>query len=429
MTASQVIEADLTWTGDRFRDGIQVVVDPSGEITAVGALGLPADLRLRERALLPGFVNVHSHAFQRGLRGRGERFPAGVGSFWSWREAMYALVQRVEAAEFRSLCIQAYREMLRSGITTVGEFHYLHHSPGTVDWALDRLVLEAAQEAGIRLVLLQAYYRSAGFGRPLEPAQRRFDGVSPAAYWEHFDRLAPSLDPATQRLGAVAHSVRAVSPEEIAQVHREALSRGLVFHIHVEEQQREVDDCLAAHGQRPMALLLEHLETASNVTAVHCTHTAPEDLARFLTLGGTVCACPLTEGNLGDGLADHVPAFEAGRLCLGTDSNAVIAMPEEVRWLEYVQRLRTESRGVLRPAHGGVARGLLEAATQSGARALGVPAGRIAPGYTADFCTLDLGAPELAGADRDTLLDAFLFGAGTRAMGQPCVGGRWHSSG
>src|SRR5215218_5687582 len=162
--------------------------------------------RLPGIALLPGFVDAHSHAFQRGLRGRGERFPAGAGSFWTWREAMYSLVDRLEPDEFQALCLQNFREMRSAGITCVGEFHYFHHGPELNGWAFDERVLRAAAEAGIRIALLQSYYRTGAIGQPLEGGQRRFDGLSLAAFWEQVDRIGSLLDPATQTLGASVHS-------------------------------------------------------------------------------------------------------------------------------------------------------------------------------------------------------------------------------
>ena len=239
------------------------------------------------RALLPGFVNVHSHAFQRGLRGRGETFPAGgAGSFWTWREAMYGLVETMTRDRILELSFQAFSEMRAAGITSVGEFHYLHHEGSGADFAFDDAILEAAERAGIRLVLLEAYYRTGGIGAPLSPAQRRFDGVSLAAYWRQMDALAGRLGRG-QTLGAVVHSVRAANLDEIGEIYREARRRGLVFHIHVEEQRKEIEDCLAAYGKRPMAALLDACGGAEGITAVHCTHTSPEDLARFLDGGGT----------------------------------------------------------------------------------------------------------------------------------------------
>lgn len=417
-----VLEADWTWTGERFETGIQVRIE-EGRIAEVGKLG--DSQRLENRALLPGMISAHSHAFQRGLRGRGERFPAGSGSFWTWREAMYGLVGRLDPDDFQALCFQTFREMRRAGITCVGEFHYFHHGPEMDgleldNWAFDERVLRAAAEAGIRIVLLEVYYRTGAIGQPLEGPQRRFGSPSLAAFWEQVDRLGALLDPATQSLGASVHSLRAAGLDDLRAVYDEARRRDLVFHIHVEEQRREIEDALAYYGRRPMQLLLQTLGTATDVTAVHCTHTDAEDMERFLAGGGTVCVCPLTEANLGDGIPGKV-----GAACLGSDSNARISMLEEMRWLEYAQRLKTESRGVLRDRDGRVARGLFEAATVNGAQALGIDAGRIAPGCWADFAAIDLGAPSLAGWEPETLLDSLVFGAGDEAIAATCVGGVW----
>jgi formimidoylglutamate deiminase len=308
----------------------------------------------------------------------------------------------------------------RAGITCVGEFHYFHHGPELDGWAFDERVLRAAAEAGIRIALLQVYYRTGAIGQPLEGPQRRFGSPSPAAFWEQADRLEALLDPATQTLGASVHSLRAAGLDDLRGVYDEARRRDLVFHIHVEEQRREIQDALAYYGRRPMQLLLETLGTATDVTAVHCTHTDPEDMERFLAGGGTVCLCPLTEANLGDGIPGRI-----GAACLGSDSNARISMLEEMRWMEYAQRLASESRGALRDHAGQVARALFEAATVNGARALGVDAGRIAPGCWADFVSIDLGVPSLAGWEPDTLLDSLVFGAGDEAVAATCVGGAW----
>ena len=421
----QIIEADWTWTGRKFESGIQVATGADGSIEKVGRLGFVATDRLERQALLPGMINAHSHAFQRGLRGRGDLFPAGVGNFWSWREAMYSLVQELDAETFHRLCVQAFREMLACGTTTVGEFHYFHHTRGTTDYAYDRIVMDAAKEAGIRMVLLLTYYRTGGVNQPLQGGQLRFATASPAEYWAQLDRLAPHLDSATQTLGAVAHSIRAAAPYEIEEIHAESLRRKLPFHIHVEEQQKEVEDCFAAYGAPPMALIT-NIRDCSNITAVHCTHTDPRWMKQYLDKGGRVCLCPLTEGNLGDG----IPALDqvhqtGGRLCIGSDSNNRISMFEDMRWLEYGQRLSAETRGVLRPDDGHLARPLFEAATIGGASALQVAAGAIDAGKAADFFAVDLDAPALAGWTPETLLDAMIFGADPAIVQATAVGGNW----
>lgn len=426
MTAPCILEADLTWTGSRFEPGIRVAIDAAGRFEAVGALDREPTVRLPRRALVPGLVDAHSHAFQRGLRGRGEAFAAGAGSFWSWRDAMYGLVESLDREAFHSLCVLAFHEMRDAGITTVGEFHYLHHAPDSDDSSFDAVLAAAAAETGIRLVLLQSYYETGGIDQPLAPAQRRFSVGSTAEYWDRFDRLAERLDPATQSLGVAPHSFRAVALDDMIALYEEAHRRGLPFHVHVEEQRGEIEACVAAYGEPPMALLTKVLPTLAGAVAVHCTHTRSEDLEAFVEGGGTACICPLTEANLGDGLPDlTVIAGFADSLCLGTDSNARIAMTEEMRWLEYGQRLRHEKRGIVTDEEGLVGRALLSIASRGGALAVGVEAGSIAPGLRADLAALDLDASELAGCDPDSLLDAWIFGAGNRAIAGTWVGGQW----
>ncbi|MFL6194594.1 MAG: formimidoylglutamate deiminase [Thermoanaerobaculia bacterium] len=422
----RTIEADLTWTGRAFAAGVQVAVGEDGRIEAVGPLGREPDVRLTGRALLPGMVAAHSHAFQRGLRGHGETFPQGRGSFWTWREAMYGLVGRLEADELLALSRQTFLEMRRAGVTTVGEFHYVHHrDPDALDYAFDEVVLAAAAEVGIRIAFIQSYYRTGAVGQPLEGPQRRFRTPSPEVYWEQMERLAARLDPRRESLAASVHSLRAGGPEDIAAIYDEARRRDLPFHIHVEEQRREIEEVLAFYGQRPMSVLLEALGTATDLTAIHCTHTDAEEMDRFLSAGGTVCLCPLTEGNLGDGLAAVPRSRPEAAFCLGTDSNARISLIEEMRWLEYVQRLAGENRGALRGRDGQVARVLFAAATSAGARALGVEAGAIEPGRWADFAAIDLSAPSLAGWTPETLLESVIFGASEEVVAATCVGGEW----
>jgi formimidoylglutamate deiminase len=422
----RILEADLTWTGERFEPGIQVSIGAGGIIEDVGRLGAVPDERLANQALLPGMVNTHSHAFQRGLRGRGDRFPEGVGTFWSWREAMYQLVEELDAEPFHRLCVQAFREMLATGTTTVGEFHYFHHTRGTTDYAFDRIVLEAAREVGIRIVLLLAYYRTGGIGQPLQGGQRRFLTASPKEYWTQMDRLGPHLHASTQTLGAVAHSIRAATPHEIAALHAESLRRGLPFHIHVEEQRKEIEDSLACYGVTPMGALVQALKDCTNVTAIHCTHTDPAEMKAYLDRGGNVCLCPLTEGNLGDGIPKLDIVHQAGsRICLGSDSNNRISMFEDMRWLEYGQRLANQTRGVLRPRGGNLGCILFQSATLNGGSALGLFQRDIEPGVPADFFTVDLEAPALSGWTAETLLDSMVFGADPSVVRATAVGGKW----
>lgn len=424
-----VLEADLTWVGAAMQPGVRVGIDSTGRISSAGAGGPPATHRLRGIALLPGFINAHSHAFQRALRGSGELFPAGAGSFWTWREAMYALVERLDSDSLARICRQAFAEMRDAGTTAVGEFHYLHHERPD-DFAFDAVVLAAAAEVGIRIVLLQTYYATGGVGRPLAGGQRRFSTQSVKDFLARTEALAAGLNGKTQSAGLVAHSVRAVQPDDIARLHEASRRRGVPFHIHVEEQQGEIDECLAAYGKRPMAVLCDAIADAGNVTAIHCTHTLPADLERYVAAGGRICCCPLTEGNLGDGIPDlrAVPGAWR-RLCLGSDSNLRIAPIEDMRWLEYGQRLRGELRGALPDEAGAVAPTLLAAATEGGATSLGLDAGRIAPGAWADLVAVDLTAPALRDIPAERLLDAIIFGAGNEAIAGTWVGGGWRATG
>ena len=422
----QIIEAELTWTGERFERGVHIAVDDSGHISAVGKLAGAPTQRLPHRAILPGFVDVHSHAFQRGLRGRGETFPRGAGSFWTWREAMYALVQSMDEQRIFELSRRAFTEMLRAGITTVGEFHYLHHDASLRGFAFDEIIVRAAADAGIRLALLNCYYRTGGVNQALAGGQLRFRCEGPDEYWSQMEKLAGVIDRRTQTLGAAPHSIRAAHIDEIAAITSEARRRGMVVHMHVEEQPREIADCVAHYGRRPMALVVERVAVDEAFTAVHCTHTSRDDMSAFLDLGGNVCLCPLTEGNLGDGIP-AMPQMLAqdARVCLGTDSNARSSFVEEMRWLEYVQRLATQSRGICVDDQGHAARQLLAIATKNGAASLGIKGGAIEPEHVADFIAVDLNAPALQGSDDDTLLDAIIFGCGNEVIAATCVGGAW----
>jgi formimidoylglutamate deiminase len=432
MAQRQIIEADLTWneTARRFERGIRIAVEDGG-IAAVGTLNEQPTRRLQDRALLPGFVNVHSHAFQRGLRGLGETFPKGAGDFWTWREAMYRLVESLDETKAYQLSRQCFEEMLAAGVTTVGEFHYIHHAKGfDENFALDEAVLRAARDAGIRISLIQTFYKTGGIGRPLAGGQRQFSTQSIDGFWRQFDHLSTGMDRSTQSMAVAAHSIRAVPLEDVKSLHEESLRRGLPFHMHVEEQPLEIEECVQHYGKTPMALINEHLDINPMFTAVHCTHTAAADMEEYLSRGGGVCINPLTEGNLGDGVPALARVFKHdGRIALGSDSNARVCWTEEMRWLEYGQRLATLTRGHCVDDHGSVASRLLVIATVNGARSLGIKAGRIAPKHHADFVAIDLTALCLRGWTDQTLLDSLIFGTGNEAIAEVCVAGTWRAAG
>ncbi|MCH2149313.1 MAG: formimidoylglutamate deiminase [Phycisphaerales bacterium] len=421
------IQAGLTWIDGEFVEGVRVDVGDDGRIAAVEH-GSTAAVTHPRTALLPGFINAHSHAFQRGLRGLGEQFPADREDFWTWREAMYGLVESLDADRMHSLCVSAFSEMRRSGITTVGEFHYLHHVAGGA-FEGDRIVLAAAAEVGIRIVLLQAHYVTGGIDQPLAGGQRSFDTSNLDAYWESFD-AAQSLCVPGQTMGVVAHSIRAVPINQVVELHSQAKARGLVVHMHVEEQHAEIESCRSAYGHTPTGLLLDQLDLGSEFTAVHDTHTTAAELEAFLDRGCNVCLCPLTEANLGDGfpnrsvLHDHL-----GSVCIGTDSNARISMLEELRMAELGHRLDGRLRGAWPNANGMIDQPLLDMATVNGAKALGVDAGRIAPGCWADFALVDLDADTLRHVGPASLAAAMVLGADREIMLDTCIAGRWGGAG
>jgi formimidoylglutamate deiminase len=423
----KLLEPDLLWRDGRFETGLKLEIGNDGVISRIGS-NLTASgndvQRLPSTALLPGMVNAHSHAFQRGLRGKAETFGSGSGTFWSWRDFMYRLASSLDVESFQRLTRLAFQEMLGAGITTVGEFHYVHHLSAAPTYELDEALVVAARDAGIRLVVLDACYLSGDVSKPLADDQRRFGSSSVEAFLESADRLEARLE-RNQSLGLVAHSLRAVPLEAVVALHEAARARGVVFHMHVEEQQREIDAVRAEYGQSPLALLLDRLELGAEFTAVHATHSDPGELTRLLATGANLCLCPLTEANLADGIPPPVVSDRGAQLSLGTDSNLRIDFMEEMRLLEYAQRLREQRRGVFTTSDGSVAKRLFQIATEGGARSLGVRAGRLEEGYAADFFTLNLDTPALAQTAPEELMTAFVFGAGPSAIQNVAVAGHW----
>ncbi len=413
----------LAWIGGRFVEDAVLTIDDDGRIEDVRIDGEVEDATsLTNTALLPGFVNAHSHAFQIGLRGQGESYPAEGGDFWSWRRAMYDLVERLDGDGFETVCRRAFSEMLAAGITTVGEFHYLHHIDD-LDHEFDRRVLKAADDTGIRMVLLLTYYRTGGIDAPLEGPQLRFSTPDMSGFWQQVELLQSECAD-RQTIGVAVHSIRGAAPEEAAEISQEAARRGLPCHMHLEEQPREIVDCRRRYGSSPLALMLERDAIGPLFTAVHLTHSAPDQVHEFTRRGGHACICPLTEGNLGDGIPDLANHDSASALSLGTDSNARIDMLEEVRWLEYGQRVRAGQRGVLRSGAESAPL-LVDVATRGGADALGTQSGRIENGALADFCAIDLTHLSLEGWTAETLPAMLVFGCGREVVKGAIVGGSW----
>ncbi|MHC5051253.1 MAG: amidohydrolase family protein [Planctomycetota bacterium] len=384
--SNMILEADLTWTGARFERDVRIHIE-HGVIVAAGAAAEAPDRRLRDRALLPGFVNAHSHVFQRG----GD--PASG----------------LDAEQFRAVSLEVFREMRAAGVTCVGEFHYLRHATKhDTDYAFDEIVLDSAREAGLRIAFLSVYYDADAVGKPRHDAPWRFRSASPDAYWKQMDRLLPLCEGEARHLGAAVHSIRAAGRDALVEIYNEARRRGFVFHLQFEETREEVERCRRAYGLRPMELLLESVDVGESTTCIHGAHTDPDLMERYARAGGNVCLCPVTEGDPGVAI-DRLGEVQA--VALGTDSNVRVSPLEDMRRLELGRR--------------GAAVRLLQAGTVGGARALGLPAGRIAPRCWADFVAVDLTAPSLEGWTDATLAEMLVRDGGADAIAGTCVAGRW----
>ncbi|MGW0516934.1 formimidoylglutamate deiminase [Crossiella sp. NPDC003009] len=387
---------EQAWLPGGVTGGVLVRTD-RGVITGVSTVDSPPlGARRLPGVVLPGFANAHSHAFHRALRGRTH---GDGGTFWTWREGMYALAAKLNPDNYLRLARAVYTEMALSGVTAVGEFHYVHHAPGGKPYAdpnaMGEALRQAAAEAGIRLTLLDACYLSAGFGDPLAPEQLRF-GDGDAATWAA--RVAAMPEDPNTRVGAAIHSVRAVPRDQLADVVSGAAGRPL--HVHLSEQPAENEACQAAHGLTPTELLHEAGALSPRTTAVHATHLTTGDIALLGGTGTGSCFCPTTEADLADGIGPARELADAGSpISLGSDQHAVNDPILEARALEHHERLRTGQRGRFTPAE------LLQASTVDGHRALGWPdAGVIAPGNRADLVALRLDSVRTAGCRPDQVL-------------------------
>jgi formimidoylglutamate deiminase len=385
---------------ERFETGVDAAADD--ERHAIG---------------IPGLCNVHSHGFQRGMAGLAEvRGPEG-DNFWTWREVMYRFLDRLTPEQVEAITAQAYVEMLETGFTRVGEFHYLHRDVGGERYAnigeLAERVAAAASETGIGLTLLPVFYAHSNFGgAPPTHGQRRFITST-----DEFARLVAAsrntiVALPDANLGVAPHSLRAVTPEELKQI--VPLAEGGPVHIHAAEQTKEVDDCVAWSGARPVEWLLDNAQIDSRWCLVHATHLISAETERLANNGAVAGLCPVTEANLGDGIFP-TPEYLAlpGRIGLGTDSNIQIDPAAELRGLEYTQRLNLRARNVLAGAEGrSTGRGLFDAALAGGARALGQREFGIQAGGPADVISLDANHPSFFGRKGDALLDSWIFAAG-----------------
>ena len=394
------------------------VVD--GRIERIETDTIPESGDERHAIGLPGIPNVHSHAFQRGLAGLTERRGPTGDSFWTWRELMYRFVERIDPEGVEAIAALVYAEMLEGGFTHVGEFHYLHHDRDGAPFAnpgeLAQRIAAAAEHTGMGLTLLPTFYAHSGFGgTEPNPRQRRFINSV-----EGFGRIVEASRTAVRGLpgatvGVAPHSLRAVTPQELAAI--VPLAQGGVIHIHIAEQTREVEDCVAWSGRRPIEWLLEHQAVDERWCLVHATHATDAEVRGMASSGAIVGLCPITEANLGDGVFPAPPFLALqGRFGVGSDSNVLLDGAEELRILEYSQRLALRARNVLACAEGrSTGRSLFDAALSGGARAVGQKSGALAVGASADVVSLAANHPVLAERREDEILDSWIF-AGGRAV-------------
>jgi len=426
--------AETALLPDGWAESVRITLEPSGFIASVerGATAEGA-VRLWGPAL-PGMPNLHSHAFQRAMAGLTERASPAGDDFWSWREAMYRFLAVLEPEDVRAIAAQLYVEMAKAGFTTVGEFHYLHNDRDGRPYK-DRAIMcdalvEAAAEAGIGLTLLPVLYQASGFGGVAPTAaQRRFlatteDILGIVAGLMRRHRASPTV-----RIGLAPHSLRAVGPEALATAITglRRLEPAAPFHLHIAEQTAEVEQCIAWSGQRPVAWLLDHAAVDRTWCLVHATHMDAAETTRLAATGAAVGLCPTTEANLGDGFFPFTEFTGAGGVWgIGSDSHISVNAIEELRWLEYGQRLLTRRRArAAAAANASTGMALWLAALAGGRQALAQPIGRLAPGERADILVLDPESPPLYGRKGDDLVDSLVFAGDPSAIRDVMIAGRW----
>lgn len=403
--------AEQAWLPGGVESAVRIDVAADGTIAGVTPNARSTGTTL-PGIVMPGFANVHSHAFHRALRGRTH---SGRGSFWTWREQMYAAAGHLTPDNYHSLATAVYAEMALAGITCVGEFHYVHHDrdgqPYRNPHAMDDALRAAARAAGVRLTLLDTCYLSSGFGRSLAGVQLRFGDGDAASWANRFEATKPDDN---TRIGAAIHSVRAVPPEQLPVIVDAAQGRPL--HVHLSEQPAENDECLATYAATPTQLLHDHGVLSPMTTAVHATHLTADDIAMLGAAGATSAFCPTTERDLADGIGPARALADAGcRLALGTDQHAMIDMFEEARAVELHERLVTQERGRFRPEE------LVHAMSEAGHAALGWPeAGQIRAGAPADLVAVRLDTVRTAGSEPGQIV----MTAGAPDVDTVVVGGR-----
>jgi formimidoylglutamate deiminase len=410
-----------------WRDDVQVIVS-DGTIAGVTVGVAPQSEDERHRLAIPGMASLHSHAFQRGMAGLAEMRGDTADTFWTWRETMYRFALAMTPDDVESVATLLYAEMLERGYTRVGEFHYLHHDHDGAPYAdpaeMATRIAQAAETTGIGLTLLPSFYAHGSFGGVAPHAgQRRF-----ISSIDQFAKLMAASRKAVSPLrganvGVAPHSLRAVTPDELTAI--APLAAGGPVHIHAAEQTREVEDCVAWSGRRPVEWLLEHAPVDQRWCLIHATHMTATETTALAASGAVAGLCPLTEASLGDGI---FPAREfcdaGGRFGVGTDSNILVGVADELRQLEYGQRLKHRVRNVLSRGPGvSTGRALFDAAVAGGTQALAQAYGGIEQGACADIVSLDTAHPSLAGRRGDAILDGWIFAAGADAIDCVWAGG------
>ncbi len=430
---STLYRPDLLYAKGEFLRHAGLLAGENGRILAITQDASQADatVDLPGKALLPGFVNTHSHAFQRLIRGKAESRATSGNNFWSWRSTMYRAAAQLDPADIYDVARMAFLEMALSGITTVGEFHYLHKTPDGKPYddpnLLSKQVIGAAQSVGIRIVLLRAAYLRSGFELAHDPGQRRFFESS-AEFKANMDALLRDCPENSNevRLGIAPHSIRAVPLDAMRDIADYGGSKKLPIHMHISEQPLENETCVREYGATPVTLLANAGILGPEWTAVHAIHVNDRERAMLADADVTVCSCPTTERNLGDGILEAGAFMERGvRIALGSDSQAQIDPLEDARELDYHLRLAHGERAILdQIGKKSIAERLFACATINGAHALHVEAGNLAAGSFADFFTVDLRDPSIAGHASEDLLPLLVFGLNRTAIRDVAVNGR-----
>lgn len=411
---------------DGWRQDVRVSVR-DGRIVSIKSATAADASDVQAGVVTPGLCNAHSHAFQRALAGHTEYRAAGQqDNFWTWRDRMYGLAALVDAGRLRDIARQAYCEMVAMGYTSVAEFHYLHSEPGKPPAeSMFEALLAAAEDAGIRLTYVPVLYERGGFDNAaLSPEQQRFR-QDLATFLQHYRRCRELAGGAVQ-VAIGAHSLRAVSSSSLKEIAAVAATDQVPLHLHIAEQQREVEQCLARRHRRPVRWLLENFDVNANWCLVHATHLDKEEVTALAQSQAVVCLCPSTEANLGDGffpLAEFLQ--QDGNIAIGSDSHISINPFEELRWLEYGQRLVNETRNIAAIGRSNTGRSLFERAAAGGAMAAALGTGSVATGQLADLLLFDDDDPMLAGHDAESFLDALVFSGFSLPLDRVMVNGEW----